>query len=116
MNCVYCENLKEDIFCSYCMTKESLQDGGKMRPVETNVSQEKMKRLAGELLSLAAEQFSHHGCNDFDKPSYFTDAEWLQLERDYEQWNSGGRDSAHGNMGDWMLMNWLAELFEGECL
>lgn len=84
--------------------------------IETNVSQEKMKRLAGELLSIAAERFSGHGCNDFARPKYFTEAEWLQVERDYQQWNSGGRDSIHGNMGDWVLMAWLSALFEAECL
>jgi hypothetical protein len=75
-----------------------------------------MMRLAAELLELASEQFSNHGCNDFERPAYFTPKEWLAIETEFELWNSVGRDPVGGNMGDSALMTWLATLIEAEIL
>ncbi len=79
--------------------------------VQCNVPVEKVMRLAADLLSIAAYTFSNHGCNDFDKPEYFTEAEWKQFGIDYEVWNSGGDDDPC-DMGDWVAMNWCSALLE----
>lgn len=79
--------------------------------VSCNVPTEKVRRLASELLSLAADRFANHGCNDLDRPSYFTAEEWQQLAKDYEQWNSGGQDEA-SPLGDWVAMAWCSVLLE----
>jgi hypothetical protein len=81
-----------------------------MGQIKNNVDVTKMRRLAGELLSMAAEEFSNHGCNDFERPDYFTPEEWRQLEVDFERYNSNGQDGPCGNMADWVLMCWCARL------
>lgn len=86
--------------------EEDLMGLGK---AECHVPPEKVRRLAAELLELAAERFSNHGCNDLKRPSYFTKEEWLQLAKDYEQWNSNGQDPATP-LGDWSAMNWCSIL------
>lgn len=82
-----------------------------MGPIKNNVPPEKMKRLAAELLDLASEKFSNHGCNDLGRPDYFTEAEWRQMAVDFEQWNSSGEDSS-GPLGDSQAMSWLATLLD----
>jgi len=82
-----------------------------MGPVQNVVPAEKIRRLASDLLLLAADHFANHGCNDFARPEYFTDQEWEQLSVDYERWNSNGRDPA-SPLGDWVAMNWCAMLLE----
>lgn len=79
--------------------------------IENRVPVEKVRRLAGELLDLAAECFSNHGCNDLEKPPYFTEAEWQQLAVDFERYNSDGKDPATP-LGDWVAMVWCARLLE----
>lgn len=81
------------------------------RKIESNVPAEKVRRLASELLEVAADQFSNHGCGDLEKPSYFTKAEWKQLAVDYEKWNSGGEDDA-GPLADWVAMTWCGILLK----
>jgi hypothetical protein len=79
------------------------------------VSKEKLRKLAGELLSLAADEFGNHGCNDFDRPKGFTLAEWKELEQDIERWNSREEIAATGYISDFVLMAYLAKkLQKGE--
>ena len=33
-------------------------------------------KLAAQLLGLASDEFSNHGCNDFEKPDDWTQDEW----------------------------------------
>lgn len=82
-----------------------------MGPIKNTIPREKLRRLAGEMLRLAADKFSNHGCNDFDRPNYFTKAEWEQMAVEYELWNSGGQDEA-SPLGDWTIMAWLSKLAE----
>ena len=81
-----------------------------MGPVKNTIPREKLRRLAGELLDLAADEFSNHGCNDLDRPSYFTKEEWHRLSSEYELWNSNGKDETSDNPPDFVVMSWLSTL------
>lgn len=66
-------------------------------------------RLAGELLQLAAEEFSRHGCNDFKRPEWYPQSEWDALE---VKWHTANGDPHEARIGrqmsdDWILMHWL---------
>lgn len=78
-------------------------------PAKNTIPREKLRRLAGELLGLASSAFANHGCNDFDRPSYFTPEEWAMMAAGFEQWNSGGRDEPN-LLCDWVVMRWLSTL------
>jgi hypothetical protein len=82
-----------------------------MGPVTNTIPREKLLRLAGELLSLAADKFGNHVCNDYDRPSYFSEEEWMRLATEYEQWNSRGQDPVTPP-ADFVLMAWLSKLIE----
>ena len=82
-----------------------------MGPIKNTIPREKLRRLAGELLRMASESFSNHGCNDLNRPLYFTKAEWRRMAEEYEMWNSNGRDEPC-QLGDWTAMNWLSVLAE----
>lgn len=69
--------------------------------------------LAATLLDLAADEFSNHGCNDFDLARFVPDADQRRaLVKEYEDWNSRGLDfdptADYAIYYDWALMNWLA--------
>jgi hypothetical protein len=59
-------------------------------------------RLAAELLDLAADQFSNHGCNDFGMTGRFTADERAEIAA----LMSGGRsaDELTDYAEDWLLM------------
>lgn len=60
---------------------------------------DKEKKLAADLLMLAAEEFGNHGCNDIDDSLFegWTDEEKTKLCQDYEMVNSRGRDYQPGD-------------------
>lgn len=69
------------------------------------------KRLAGEMLRLAADKFSNHGCNDLDDeiialiPDSMCD--------DIRAWNGADDDDwpeTSGHIGDSSLMRYLSDL------
>lgn len=84
------------------------------------------KRLAAHLLRLASDQFSNHGCNDFDLSKHCADS----LARDafvrsYHEWNgdlaemeeNGWLDHLGGpdwRLMDFMIMDFLADKLENE--
>jgi hypothetical protein len=78
------------------------------------------KRLTAQLLRLASEKFSNHGCNDFDLAAVVPDRdERIAIMRRFEATNSGGRDfdeeQAAGRFcADWVLMLAMAERLEAE--
>lgn len=51
----------------------------------------KLDKMAAELLEMASEEFSNHGCNDlsadFIKEIGLTDEEKLQIVIEYYEWN-----------------------------
>ena len=78
------------------------------------------RKIAAKLLRMAADEFSSHGCNDFDLTEVIPDqAERDALVRAYHGWNgdpeeyyeAGSRDY---RLMDWMLMDFMAALMEEE--
>ncbi len=72
--------------------------------------------LAANLLRLAADEFSNHGCNDIDDDLLkdWTDQEQEQLCKDYEQWNSGMNPEEGDKINeDWILMYAIANRLDG---
>jgi len=83
-----------------------------MTKLDQHLTREKLL-LASKLLDLAAEQFSNHGCNEFDlleqvpelakKLKPLVDAHHLEtcegFKAFYDQYI----------YADWMLMNWLSD-------
>ena len=80
-----------------------------MRPIKNTIPRDKMLRLASELLSIAADHFGNHSCSDLERPSFFSEEEWMRMAAEYEQWNSGGEDEP-APLGDHVAMSWLAVL------
>lgn len=78
---------------------------------------DKEKKLAADLLKLAADQFANHGCNDIDQKLLegWTEKERQDLMRDYEIVNSNGRDYEEGDkiQEDWIAMLAMAYKLEG---
>ena len=71
-------------------------------------------KLAGELLDRASEEFSNHGCNDWDFPPLWTDKEKKELLREMHkdnnslaEWKEDG-ESLHPPP-DWWVMVFLAD-------
>ena len=75
-------------------------------------------KLAGELLELASDQFSNHGCNDFELPSDWTEEEKLEFTTAMKKWNNCGGDLTEEDKEeavqatkctqDWFVMGFLA--------
>jgi hypothetical protein len=70
----------------------------------------KEKYLASELLEKAADEFSNHGCNDFDFPDDWTAEEKADFVLRYHQWNG---DPENFNLKylvlwDYAVMHFLA--------
>jgi hypothetical protein len=69
--------------------------------------------LAADLLRLAADEFSNHGCNDFDLFEVMTPEEALELQQAMYAWN-GDPENAPTEAKDaqwtqdWFLMGYLA--------
>lgn len=73
------------------------------------------KKLIAELLRLAADEFSNHGCNDFDL-SHLPDKERQSLLRKIEEDNGTPEDynPKHTLTADWVLMRHLAKKLDPE--
>jgi hypothetical protein len=85
----------------------------------------KEKLLAAHLLSLAADEFSNHGCNDFDLGKFMNQDEIEQFVAEWSEWNGDATEQEDRKnlidrtilrywMGDATVMNWLAEKLEAE--
>lgn len=83
------------------------------------------KRLAAHLLRLAAEQFSNHGCNDFDLAEHCADPLARDgFVREFFAWNGDpdeyyevddNQDNVHDwRLGDDALMSFLAARLEAD--
>ncbi len=71
-------------------------------------------RLAAQLLKLASEEFSNHGCNDFELPEWMSKAERLALSTAMCEANGDplGIPSDSDLTFDYALMGFLASVFE----
>lgn len=70
-------------------------------------------RLAADLLDVAAERFSHHGCNDLKWPDYITAEDRLAMLDAFKAGNPDHTaeeiDGAY-SPGDWLVMLALARM------
>jgi len=69
------------------------------------------RKIAAHFLKLAADQFSNHGCNDFDLTTIVPDqAERDKLVRAYFEWNGDPESyyESRGRQGDYRLMDFMA--------
>jgi hypothetical protein len=76
------------------------------------------RKLAAHLLRLAADQFSNHGCNDFDLSKLIPDQDERDaLVREFEEW-SGSPDEYRDQSGsaDWRMMDYAAMYFMADQL
>jgi hypothetical protein len=75
---------------------------------------QKEKKVAAELLRTASEQFSNHGCNDWNYPKDWTEDEKLQFVREYHEWNGDPEDfdPEFLFLQDWAVMSFLAHKLE----
>ena len=69
-------------------------------------------KLAAQLLGLASDEFSNHGCNDFEKPDDWTQDEWDALSLEMYERNGDPENHTPGWTGgyDWQLMSHFAAL------
>lgn len=79
------------------------------------------RKLAAAVLRLASEQFSNHGCNDFDLSKLIPDEdERNALVREYEGWNGSPEEyrdasgSQDWRLMDFMIMSFMADRLEAE--
>lgn len=73
------------------------------------------KALAAKLLRMASDQFSNHGCNDFDLSKYITDPaerDALVLEACGEVYGEAAEPDYR--IGDSVLMDLMAERLEAD--
>ncbi len=80
-------------------------------------------KLAAKLLELAADQFSNHGCNDFDlvQEAGLTLEQAYEVNKAYVNWN-GDADQVDENYlrsteawaGDSGMMRWLSTRMQQE--
>ena len=68
------------------------------------------KKLISKLLNMAADEFSNHGCNDFDLVSDggLTKEEACKIQESLFADNYMKEKSTKTYTMDWMLMRWLA--------
>jgi hypothetical protein len=73
------------------------------------------RKLIAMLLDLASDQYSNHGCNDFDL-SFLPDKERQSLLKAIEEWNGTPEDyDPTRKVGaDWVLMRYLGEKIDPE--
>ena len=50
-------------------------------------------KIAAALLSLAADTFANHECNDFDLHEYLTPKEALNLQKQFHTWNGDPQEA-----------------------
>lgn len=67
--------------------------------------------LAGELLSLAADEFGNHGCNDLDQSLLrdFTPEERADFAKTFSEWNGDSENErSMEQLSDSVIMAFLA--------
>jgi len=74
-------------------------------------------RLLAKLLRMAADQFTNHGCNDFDLAAIMPDVEERRaLMKEYEIWNNSpdryDPNDRYEIGSDWALMAFLADKYD----
>ena len=70
--------------------------------------------LAATLLEMASDKFSNHGCNDFDLPESWTQAECDEFTLAMSTWNGDPENHEPGRRMtmDWYVMSYLAAMLK----
>lgn len=84
---------------------------------------EKQLKMAAHLLDRAAEEFSNHGCNDFDLRQFgFTTEEMREMVVEFNTWNGTPEEAKEVTdaqlpraMPDWLAMIWLRRKILAAC-
>lgn len=80
---------------------------------------DKEKMLVVKLLDMASDEFSNHGCNDFDlrEQSDLTTEEMVNFDKAWHEWNGDPEEHeperAHFQT-DWALMRYFADRLRKE--
>lgn len=78
------------------------------------------KKIAARLLKMASEEFSNHGCNDFDLRKILPNVEDRRaLAKAIAKWNGDDLDDLdpeddHNYEMDWILMSFMADQLDDE--
>lgn len=66
--------------------------------------------LAATLLKMASDKFSNHGCNDFDLPDNWTQAECDEFTLSMQTWNGDPQNHEPGRRltMDYFVMSYLS--------
>ena len=72
---------------------------------------EKERILVAHLLDMASDEYSNHGCNDFDWEQFFTKDEMKKICQDIETWNGSPEeyDENHLHTPDWLFMSYYRD-------
>jgi hypothetical protein len=73
---------------------------------------QKERKLAADLLYLAADEFANHGCNDWDWPADWSDEERRDFAARYAAYN--GDDETYDTLPDFAVMGFLGSMLEGD--
>ena len=70
----------------------------------------KERELAAQMLDAASDEYSDHGCNDWNFPSDWTHEERLTFVKDYHDFNGNPGDflPTHLHLPDFAVMSFLA--------
>ena len=74
------------------------------------------RKLIIHFMGMAADEFSNHGCNDFEpKDAHLTKEEVQELRAGLKEDGFYGDDEVpdNGYFLDWMLMRWVADRVTG---
>lgn len=80
------------------------------------------KELAADMLDMAKDEFSNHGCNDLDRDTSERIKAWSPTQKSYfiqmaDKWNKGDCELTPERLHfipDWMLMGVLAYILKNE--
>jgi len=74
----------------------------------------KEKKLAADLLRIAADEFSNHSCNDIGEEVFknWTREEKLKLSQSYHDWNGDPEEGETPIQEDWIAMLAIANLLD----
>lgn len=79
---------------------------------------DKEAKFVSELLSMAADRFANHTCNDLpeEMEKVFTQEEWDSMNKKFHKWNGSQDEFEEGTVlrYDWLWMNYFSAFLNGE--
>lgn len=70
--------------------------------------------LAAEMLEMASDHYSNHGCNDYRLPETWSQAECDDFTLEMHKWNGDPENHEPGrrDVMDWHVMSFLAAILK----